>query len=194
MKSTATPEELAAIQCLSGATFESVKLMNWIDYCQDCYGAYALKEAFRAALAHALEGAPSPSQNCTAIKPLKLQVAFVDKPPQKEPSYGVILWLLPLVIACGGSLNLLCPGSKDVMVRINAVAQTEQGVEVHAVGFGAATRVTTSFVYDSEKTAVFIALAEALKALATDLKKQVDEQCKANEASPLTDSCTIPLR
>ncbi len=80
------------------------------------------------------------------------------------------------------------------MVRISAIAQHAQGVEVQAVGFGAATDVTTNIVFYSEGRAVFVALAEALKALTTDLKKQVDEQCKANEASLLTDSCTIPLR
>jgi hypothetical protein len=189
IKLIATPEEWVAIQCLGGVTLDSVSLMNSLGYCQDCSGAFALTQTFQSALAHALDGTSSPPHNCTGIKSPKLQVTFLYKPPQEEPS----LWLLPLAIityglACVGSLYLLCPGPMDVMVRINAVAQPLQGVEVQAVGFGAATRVTTSFAYDSEKTAVFLALAEAIKALATDLKKQVDEQCKANEALPLTDS------
>ena len=188
IKSTATPEEWAAIQFLGDVTLDSVSLMNSLGYCQDCSGAFALTQTFQSALAHALDGTSSPPHNCTGIKSPKLQVTFLYKPPQEEPS----LWLLPLAItyglACGGSLYLLCPGPMDVMVKISAVAQPLQGVEVQAVGFGAATRVTTSFAYDSEKTAVFIALAEALKAVAIDLKKQADEQCKANEASLLTDS------
>lgn len=71
---------------------------------------------------------------------------------------------------------MLCPAPMDVTVKINGVAQLAQDVELQAVGFGAARRVTVSAGFDSERRAVFIALAEALKALATDLKKQVDAQ------------------
>jgi hypothetical protein len=89
----------------------------------------------------------------------------------------------------GLSLTLLAPGTTDTIVKINAVAQPVEGIEVSAEGVGAATDVTTNIIrYSPPYRAVFIALAEALKSVATDLKKQADEQCKANEASPLTDS------
>lgn len=80
------------------------------------------------------------------------------------------------------------PGYNNAIVEISAIATLAENIEVQAVGFGAATDVTTNISVYSEWRAVFIALAEALKSLAIDLKKQVDEQCKANEASPLTDS------
>jgi len=168
MKSTATPEEWAVIQCLSGASLESAKLTNSIDLCKDCYGAYALKETFRSALAHALEGTLNSPTNCTAVRPLKLKVTFL------RTSQGLSLWLLPWIFACGSTL-LLCQGTTDAMVRISAIAPSVQGIEVYAEGFGAATDVTTNVVFYSERRAVFVALAEALKALATDLKKQADE-------------------
>lgn len=178
IKSTATPDEWAAIQCLSGASLNSVKLTNSIDLCKDCYGAYALKETFRSALAHALEGTLNSPPNCTAVRSLKLQVTFMRG---GKPKPLVSVWLLPVVVplfmgSCLFSGGLLCPIGGDMIVRINAVAQPAQGVEVYAVGFGAATRVTASGIYDSERGAVFLAFAEALKALATDLKKQLDVQ------------------
>lgn len=200
IKSTATPEEWAAIQCLGGVTLDSVTLMNSSGSCQpggvgrdslvskltgDCGGAYALTETFQSALAHALEDTPSPSQNCTAIKSLKLKVTFLHKP--RTDSEFLLGWAYMMLI-CAPSETLLCPGATDSMVKILAVAQPVQGIEVYAEGFGAATDVTTNVIRYSERRAVFVALAEALKAMATDLKKQADEQCKANEASPLTDS------
>lgn len=185
MQSTATPEERAAIRYLGSVTLDPVTLMNSLGGCQDCSGAFALRQTFQSALTHASENTSSPPP-VTAIKSLRLQVTFVYKPPEEEPS----LWLLPVAVVygltCGGSMFVLCPVSADVMVKINAVAQLAQGVEVQAVGFGAATRVTVSAAFDSERRAVFLALAEALKSLATDLKKQVDEQWKVHKTSPLT--------
>lgn len=188
IKSTATPEEWEAIQCLGGTTLDSVKLMNSIEGCQDCLGAYTLTQTFQSALKLALESAATPLQLCTTIKSLKLQVSFLDKPRNEcDECKFLLLWAYGMLTYVP-SMGLLMPGTTDAMVRINAIALSVQGVEVQAVGFGSATDVTTNMVFYSERRAVFIALAEALKALATDLKKQADEQCKANEALPLTDS------
>ncbi|GEM_PF-2392867 len=194
MQSTATPEEMAAIRYLRGVTLDSVTLMNSLAGCQDCSGAFALRQTIESALAHALDNTSSSPQLSTPIKSLRLEVTFVYKPPEGEAS----LWLLPLAVVygvtCGGSLFVLCPAPMDVTVKINGVAQLAQDVELQAVGIGAARRVTVSAGFDSERRAVFIALAEALKALATDLKKQVDEQCKANEASPLAQQTSASPR
>lgn len=176
IRSTATPEEMSAIRYLGGVALDSVTLTNSLGGCQDCSGAFALRHTVQLALTHALENTSSAPLAQTVIKSLQLQVTFVYKPPQEEPS----LWLLPLAVVygltCGGSLFLLCPAPMDVMVKINAVAQLVQDVEVQAVGLGTATRATVSVAFDSERRAVFLAFAEALKSLATDLKKQLDEQ------------------
>lgn len=191
IKSTETPEEWAAIQCLGGVTLDSVTLVNSRRNCEDCSGASAVPftETFRSALAHALGGTPSPPQSCRAIKSLKLHVTFLHRIPFRSDSFGSVALATLSGMAFGLSLSLLAPGTTDTIVKINAVAQPVQGVEVHAEGIGAATDVTTNIIrYSPPYRAVFIALAEALKAVATDLKKQADEQCKANEALPLTDS------
>lgn len=180
IKSTATPEEWAAIQCLGGVTLDSVTLRN---SCENCDWVEALMETFRSTLAHALEGTSSASQNCRAIRSLELRITFLrSRPP--SVSAALLRWAIALS-TCVPSFTLLCPGALDVIVKINAVAQPVQGVEMHAEGFGAATRVTTSFAYDNNKEPwVLVALAEALKALATDLKKQLDEQPQSG-VSPL---------
>lgn len=191
IKSTATPREWAAIQYLGGTTLESVKLMNALGGCQDCGGAYILTETFRSALALALEEAPNSPQPSAAIKSLRLQVSFFYKP--KTDSEFLLLWAYGMATYLS-SMGLLMPGKNDAMVRISAVATSADGGEVHAVGFGAATDVTTNVIFYSERRAVFIALAEALKALATDLKRQVDEQGNAQESSPLTQSTSASPR
>ncbi|MBZ0168212.1 MAG: hypothetical protein K8F29_02060 [Kofleriaceae bacterium] len=77
-------------------------------------------------------------------------------------------------------MSLLAPGTADTIVKINAIAQPVQGVEVYAEGVGAATDVTMNiFRYSPPNRAVFVALAEALKSLATDLKKQLDPQSQS---------------
>ena len=196
IQSTATPEEWAAIQCLGGVTLDSVTLVNSRRNCEDCSGASAVPftATFRSALVHALERTSSPPQSCKTIKSLKLDVTFLHKTPFRSDSFGSVALATLSGLAGGLSLGLLFPGTTDTIVKINAVAQPVQGIEVHAEGVGAATDVTTNILRSPPYRAVFIALAEALKAVATDLKKQLDEQCKASEASPLTDSCTVPLR
>lgn len=171
--STVTPEEWAAIQCLGGATLESVRLMNSMSGCQDCWGAYVLTETFRSALALVLEEAPTTSQPSTAIKSLRLQVSFFYKP--RTASEFLLLWAYGMLTYLP-SMGLLMPGKNDAMVRISATATSAEGSEVQAVGFGAATDLTTNMIFYSERRAVFIALAEALKSLAIDLKKEEDEQ------------------
>lgn len=94
IKSTAIPEEWAAIQCLGGAPIDSVKLMNSTGLCRTCGGIDALPETFRTALAHALEGSSSPPQDCAILGSLKLQVTFLSQSEPVLVSAAKVPWFL----------------------------------------------------------------------------------------------------
>lgn len=162
----ATPEEWAAVQCLGAAAVD--------------YGTVTQQQSGDLlqllGVTRALSALPDSPQHCASIKLLDVEVTFWRDGLFHDDSLWNVVWVLPYAAVCGGSLFTVCPVKVDRMARISAVAETAPGCRIRAEGLGAATWLAPN-PFPNEDNAAIVALAEALKAMATNLKGQIATPC-----------------
>lgn len=180
IKDRATPEEWAAVQCLSGVTVD--------------YGTVTQHESADLlqllGVTRALSALPDSSPQCRDIRLLDVEMIFLRDFLQAESPWNVV-WLVPWALVCGGSFFTICPLKSDRLVRISAVVESAQGCRILAEGLGAVTWLAPGILANDDNAAI-IALAEALKAMATNLKEEIGKPCQPAVPPVQQDDATRP--